>query len=187
MNRKIIYFFLIIFLSSFKNTLSNEIDLKGKFIPLKDFILLKYDLFINNNLSNLISGGGITHVAYQSIQYDVLLDKKNNIKININAIMNKKRYKSKKYYPKIRDCNEIRNKIFMNKSGYSFFKKTYNNLVNEDTLSLAVKNNILNISSLDSKLTEELLENTFINIEIIHPISDKNLSCSGKLISSKLK
>ena len=86
--------------------------------------------------------------------------------------MNKKRYKSKKYYQKIRDCNEIRNKIFMNKSGYSFFKKTYNNLVNEDTLSLAVKNNILNISSLDSKLTEELLENTFINIEIIHPISE---------------
>ncbi len=185
--KKYIYILVLVFIFKLNPTYAKNMDLNGKFIPLKDFIILKYDLFINNNLNNLIAGGGISHVAYQSIQYDVSLSPKNIIEINLNAIMNQKRYKAKKYNPKISDCNQVRNKIFLNKSGYSFFKQTFNNLVNEDTLSSAINESILNISSLDEKLKEQILENTFINIKIIHPYPESSIVCSGKIISSQLK
>ena len=188
MNKKqFIYTLLLSFIFNISILHAKNIDLSGKFIPLKDFILLKYDLFINNNLNNLIVGGGVSHISYESIQYDVSLDKKNNIHIDFNAIMNKKRYTAKKYTPKLSDCNQVRNKIFLNKSGYSFFKQTFNYMVNKDVLSSAVYKNILNISTLDNNLRKQILENTFVKVEIIHPKSEKNMVCSGKLISAELK
>jgi len=69
--KKIIYIIFFTFILNLNLALAKGIDLNGKFIPLKDFILLKFDLFLNNNLNNLTSGAGITHVAYQSIKYDV--------------------------------------------------------------------------------------------------------------------
>ncbi len=185
--KKILYLILIIFTVNVKISTGKEIDLSGKFIPLKDFIILKFDLFLNNNLDNLTPGSGLTHVAYQSIKYNVSIDNKNEIKININALMDKNRYKSKKYYPKLSDCNQIRNKIFLNKSGYSFFTQTLNNYVNEENLSLTINEKILNISSLDSKLKNQILEKTIINIKIFHPKSEKNITCSGKLVNTELK
>jgi len=186
-NKKIIYIFFFAFILNLNSTLAKEIDLSGKFIPLKDFILLKFDLFLNNNLNNLTSGGGITHVAYQSIKYDVSIDNENKIKISINALMDKKRYKSKKYYPKLSDCNQVRNKIFLNKSGYSFFTQSLNNYVNEENLSLVISDKILNISLLNNELKNLILENTNIDIKIVHPKSEKNIACSGKLVSIELK
>ena len=186
-NKKIIYIFFFVFILNLNSALAKEIDLSEKYIPLKDFILLKFDLFLNNNLNNLTSGGGISHVAYQSIKYDVSIDDENKIKININALMDKKRYKSKKYYPKLSDCNQVRNKIFLNKSGYSFFTQSLNNYVNEENLSLVVSDKILNISLLNNELKNLILENTSIDIKIIHPKSEKNITCSGKLVSIELK
>ena len=185
--KKILY---IVFFTSILNlnlTLAKEIDLSGKFIPLKDFMLLKFDLFLNNNLKNLTSGAGITHVAYQSIKYDISIDNENKISIKINALMDKNRYKSKKYYPKLSDCNQVRNKIFLNKSGYSFFTQSRNNHVSEENLALVVSDEILNISLLNKKLKNQILENTIINVKVIHPKSEKNISCSGKLISVELQ
>ena len=180
----IVFFTLFV---NFNSSLTKEIDLSGKFIPLKDFILLKFDLFLNNNLNNLTSNAGITHVAYQSIKYDVLINKDNKIKIIIKALMDKNRYKSKKYYPKLSDCNQVRNKIFLNKSGYSFFTQSLNNYVNEENLSQVINDKILNISLLNKKLKNQILENTNINIKIIHPKPEKNLTCSGKLVSIELR
>ena len=40
---------------------------------------------------------------------------------------------------------------------------------------------------LDDNLKKRIIENTVIKIEIIHPKDDKNISCSGKLISAELK
>ena len=185
--KKIIYIGVISFILSLNNGVTKEINLTGKFIPMKDFILLKFDLFLNNNLDNLTPGSGLTHVAYQSIKYNVSIDNKNEIKININALMDKNRYKSKKYYPKLSDCNQIRNKIFLNKSGYSFFTQTLNNYVNEENLSVTINEKILNISSLDSRLKNQILEKTIINIKIFHPKSEKNITCSGKLVNTELK
>ena len=185
--KKIVYIVFFTFILNLNSILAKEIDLSGKFIPLKDFILLKFDLFLNNNLNNLTSGAGITHVAYQSIKYDVSIDNENKISIKINALMDKNRYKSKKYYPKLSDCNQVRNKIFLNKSGYSFFKQTRNNYVSEENLALVVNDEILNISLLNKKLKNQILESTMINVKIIHPKSEKNIACSGKLTSIELQ
>ena len=185
--KKILY---IVFFTSILNlnlTLAKEIDLSGKFIPLKDFMLLKFDLFLNNNLKNLTSGAGITHVAYQSIKYDISIDNENKISIKINALMDKNRYKSKKYYPKLSDCNQVRNKIFLNKSGYSFLSQKRNNYVSKENLSFVLNNEILNISLLDEKIKTKISENTTIHIAVIHPKPEKSINCSGKLVSDELK
>ena len=141
---------------------------------------------MQSNVKNLVSGGGVIAVSYQSINYNLNIDKTNKILITVNAVMNKKRYSSKKYYPKLSDCNQIRNKIFINKYGYSPFKQSFNNLVNEEILINKINDNILNISILDDDLKSEILDKTKIKINVIHPKTERNISCSGKLIDTKL-
>ena len=136
---KIKYFLFLAVLISFINAHANTNPLSSRFIPLKDFIILKFDLFMQSNVKNLVSGGGNIAVSYQSINYNLNIDKTNKILITVNAVMNKKRYSSKKYYPKLKDCNQIRNKIFINKYGYSPFKQAFNNLVNEEILINKIK------------------------------------------------
>ena len=80
---KIKYFFFIAILISFINAHASTDDLNSKFIPLKDFIILKFDLFMQSNLNNLVSGGGIVAVSYQSINYNLNMDTKHNIFITI--------------------------------------------------------------------------------------------------------
>ena len=43
--------------------------------------------------------------------YRLNIDKMDNIFITVSAVMNEKRYSSKKYYPKLKDCIQIRNKM----------------------------------------------------------------------------
>ena len=183
---KIKYFFFIIIFISFINVHAKTDTLDNKFLPLKDFIILKFDLFIQKNIRNLVQGGGVAAVSYQSVNYNVNMVKNNDIFISIDAIMNKKRYTSKKYYPKIKDCNQIRNKIFVNKYGYSTFKQKFNNLVNEDILINKINDNILNISLLNDDSKNKILNKTRIKINIIHPTIERNISCSGKLVDTKL-
>ncbi len=187
---KIKKFFCLIFFIFFAkiNYLkAQEINLDNKYIPLKDFIILKYDLFLKDNLSGVFEGGGMFGVLYQELKYDVKINEENLIQLSIHGIMDKKRYSNKKYYPKLSDCNVIRNKVFINKYGYSFLKQSLNYSVNEDNLTEVIKDKILNISSLDESLKNRIIENTVIKIEVIHPKDDKNISCSGKLISAELK
>ena len=94
---KIKYFFFLAILISFANAHANTNLFSSKFIPLKDFIILKFDLFMQSNVKNLVSGGGVIAVSYQSINYNLNIDKTNKILITVNAVMNKKRYSSKKY------------------------------------------------------------------------------------------
>ena len=183
------YRFLLVFffIFTYSKLSAKDLQLQEKFIPLKDFIILKYDLFFKENAKNIFKGGGIFGVAYQNINYDIKINQDESIKIDINAIMDKERYRSKRYFPKLRDCNQVRNKIFMNKYGYSFLKQNYNNLVNEESLTNEINNKILNISVLSDEMRSTLLNKTEIRINIVHPRSEKNLSCSGNLIASELK
>ena len=47
---KIKYFFFIIIFISFINVHAKTDTLDNKFLPLKDFIILKFDLFIQKNI-----------------------------------------------------------------------------------------------------------------------------------------
>ena len=181
---KIILIFFSFFLLSIN---AAELDFKNRFLPLKDFLILKYDLFIQKNLTNVFRGGGITGVAYQDLNYNININKKNIISISLNATMDKKRYTSKKYYPKLKDCIQIRNKIFTNKYGYSLFSQRLNNLVNDELLFNTINEKILNISSLDDDLRKKIIDNTNININIFHPNKSKDLSCSGKITNTQLE
>ena len=183
---KIKYFFFLVILIGFINAHANANLLSSKFIPLKDFIILKFDLFIQSNINNLVSGGGIVAVSYQSIKYSLNIDKMDNIFITVSAVMNEKRYSSKKYYPKLKDCIQIRNKIFINKYGYSPFKQSFNNLVNEEILIKKINDSILNISLLDDDLKNKILDKTKIKIDVIHPKNERSISCSGKLTDTEL-
>lgn len=180
------FFLLLSFFVNFKLS-ANEINLEKNFIPLKDFIILKYELFFKENAKNVFQGGGMFGVAYQNISYNIKINDNDETNIFINATMDKERYRSKRYYPKLRDCNQVRNKIFMNKYGYSFLTQNLNNLVNEESLANAIDKKILNISSLNDEMKKTLLEKTNIKINILHPREEKNLSCSGSLLSSELK
>ena len=71
---KIKYFFFLAILISFTNVHANTNLLSSKFIPLKDFIILKFDLFIQSNINNLVSGGGVVAVSYQSVKYSLNID-----------------------------------------------------------------------------------------------------------------
>ena len=179
-------FFLVLFYIFCSKSFASDLKLQKQFIPLKDFIILKYDLFFKENAQNIFKGGGIFGIAYQNVSYDIKINEDESINININAIMDKERYRSKRYFPKLRDCNQVRNKIFMNKYGYSFLTQNYNNLVNEDSLANAINNKILNISVLSDEMKANLLKKTKIKINIVHPRSEKNLSCSGDLLASEL-
>ena len=73
-------------------------------------------------------------VAYQRIDYDIKINDRDEIIIHLNAIMDKSRYSSKKYHPKLKDCNQVRNKILVNKYGYSFWRQTLNYKVKTNML-----------------------------------------------------
>ena len=178
---------LVIFMIFFTKAEASKYSLDQNYISLKDFILLKYEIFIQQNLANILKDGGVMNVKYQKISYDIKIDKSDNIFINIEAIMDKKRYNTKRYFPKIKDCNQIRNKIFTNKYGYSLFSQKFNNLVNEDSLSRSINEKILNISSVDEIFRNKILDKTKIEIKIFHPNVEKNISCSGKIISAELE
>tara|TARA_Y100000768_G_scaffold298913_1_gene232662 strand:- start:213 stop:782 length:570 start_codon:yes stop_codon:yes gene_type:complete len=184
---KISKVFIILYLLSFNALNSSEINLSKNYLTIKDFLILKFELFLNNNIKNLFKGAGITNIAYQNIDYTVKIDDKDNIEINLDAIMDNQRYKAKKYSPKITDCNQVRNKIFLNKYGYSFLTQKYNNLVNENSLTENLNKTIFNISSIDNNLKDQILEKTRIKINIIHPKVVNNLSCSGRLIDNELE
>ena len=181
------FFLAIIFLSIFFKVNANEINLEKKFPSLKDFLILKFDLYFKENVSRVYKGGGFTSVAYQKIDYQIKINENDEIKILLNAIMDKKRYISKKYYPKLKDCIQIRNKILVNKSGYSLMKQKFNNLVNSESLSKNLNEKVLNISSLNDALKQKILEKTVVKINVIHPKLEKNISCGGKLTDTELK
>ncbi len=179
----LISFFTFLTFNSFAQTSS----LNGKFVPLKDFLILKFDLFIKENIKNIFQGGGMTHIAYQKIKYDITINDKDEITILIDAIMNKKRYSTKRYYPKLKDCIQVRNKLITNKFGYSFLKQSFNNLVNTETLSSKISENILNVSSLNQDQKRKITNEANININILHPKSEKSISCDGKLTEPLLR
>ena len=184
---KISHILVILFFSIFFNVNANEVNLEKKFPSLKDFLILKFDLFLKENVSRVYKGGGFTSVAYQKIDYQIKINENDEIKILLNAVMDKERYTSKRYYPKLRDCIQIRNKVLVNKSGYSFIKQELNNLVSTENLSKSITDKVLNISSLNSDLKQKILEKTFVKINIIHPKLEKSKSCGGKLTDNKLE
>ncbi len=177
-----IIIFIIFF--TFSSSVKSEIKLLDIKVSAVDLILLKYEIFLTKNFNRLYKGGGIpqTIIVYQYIDSTVKYNEENGFSVNINAYMDKVRYtKKKKYSPKISDCNAIRNKIFLNKVGYNFLTQKKNNFVSESKLTSTISGRILNLSGLSVKDKERIINDTQIEIEIIHPNKFHSIKCRGRI------
>ena len=171
--------FLFIFTTSIY---SQKIDLSKINISVKDFILLKYDLFFLKNKYRLVTNQTLRlMVDYQSMNFNLIVDDQNVFKLKIIAVMNKSRYQKKRYYPKNTDCNIVRNKLFLDKYGYTFWKRKPSYAFDEEDLQNVLINEIYGSENLSEKIIKELIDQTMIEIDIIHPRIDKSIKCSGKI------
>ena len=181
---KILRTFIVVIFFTASSSVKAEIDLLDQKVSAVDLILLKYEIFLTKNFNRLYNGGGIpqTLILYQYIDSTVKYTEENGFFVNIYAYMDRKRYNSKrKYSPKLSDCNAVRNKIFLNKVGYNFFTQKKNNFVSESELTDVIASNILSISGISIKDKKRLVNDTQIEIKIIHPNKFESIKCSGKI------
>ena len=118
----ILSLFLIFILTNFSYGGQTFKQLQNKKVSYLDFFLLKFENMLSKRAQVLRRQLLATRVQYSDVGTQVNLDnKKEEIFINIYAIMDKNRYSKKKYEQKLSDCNQVRNLIFYQKHGYKFF------------------------------------------------------------------
>ena len=181
---KVLRILVFIIFITFSSSVKSEINLLDKKVSVVDFILLKYEIFLTKNFNRLYKGGGTPQsiILYQYIHSNVKYTEEDGFFVNIYAYMDRKRYtKKQKYSPKISDCNAVRNKIFLNKTGYSLLTQKKNNFVSESALTDIISRRILSLSGFSAKDKERLINNTQIEIEIIHPNKFDSIKCRGKI------
>ena len=83
--------------------------------------------------------------------------------------------------------NNNANKIFYNKSGYTFYKRNRTYDLDEEAMREILKKSIYNLENFDDKLKNFLIDKTKIKINIIHPNRNKNHSCSGNIADFELR
>ncbi len=177
----IVIFFLSIFIIKPSYSEINFKSLESKKVSYIDFFILKFESSLIRRSQILRRQLFATRVQYSNIGIQVNLDeKKEEIIIKIYAIMDKARYKKKKYNQKLSDCNQVRNLIFYNKHGYKFFSQKRDPSLSKGTMVDIFKNNFFDNLSLSDKEQEFLLNKMFVNVTILHSVTGKELTCSGK-------
>ena len=184
--RYVIIILIIISCTYFSSVFADFNKLKNIKITSMDFLLSKFDDFFIKNLHKVLGNNPLA-IRYESVNYNVVYEEGKNIEIILEAKMNQLRYKQKKYYPKLSDCNIVRNKIFYNKSGYTFFKRKINYTLDEDMMREILKKTIYNLENLDDELKKFLIDKTKIKVKIIHPNRNRNYSCSGNIADLELR
>ena len=179
---------VLIFTSFFYSFSNAQVSLNSTNLTTKDIILIKYEIFFMKNKNRIVKNSLYkTMIHYQHLSYSVIIDDQDNIKINLNAFMDRSRYKLKKYYPKISDCNIVRNKLITNKHGYSVMNTKNNFMVSEKLIYETIKNNIYNLEKFDEKNIKNSINRTKILINIIHPNKANNIICSGRITQVELR
>ncbi len=181
---KILRIFIVLIFFTISSSVKSETSLLNQKVSVVDLILLKYEIFLTKNFSRLYKGGGTpqTLILYQYIDSTVKYTEENGFFVNIYAYMDRNRYTiKKKYNPKISDCNAVRNKIFLNKVGYNFLTQKKNNFVSESAITNIISTRILSLSGLSVKDKERIINNTQIEIEIVHPNKFNSIKCRGRI------
>jgi len=177
------YILIIIFLTK-PFTLKAESNLLNLKVTAADFALLKYETFLNKNFNKLVNKGGLANsiIFYEYVDSSVKYNNENKFLIKLNAYMSRHRYsKDVKYIPNLKDCNTVRNRIFLNKIGYNFFSQKKNNLINENDLNEVIISQILNFSGITRDEKIKIINETKIVINIIHPIKINSIKCTGSV------
>ena len=181
---KILRTFIIIIFFTVSSSVKSEINLLDRKVSAVDLILLKYEIFLTKNFNRLYQKSGIpqTMILYQYIDSTVKYNEENGFFVNIYAYMDRRRYtKEKKYSPKISDCNAVRNKIFLNKVGYDLLNQKKNNFVSESEITNIIASRILSLSGISFEDKERIINDTQIEIEIIHPNKFNSIKCKGRI------
>ena len=184
----ILSLFLIFIFTGLSNGSQTFEQLENKKVPYLDFFLLKFENTINKRAHILRRQLLATRVQYSSIGIQVdLNNKKEEIFINIYAIMDKHRYSKKRYEQKLSDCNQVRNLIFYQKHGYKFFTQKRDPALSQRIMEDIFKEVFFNNISFNEKEINFLLDKMFVNVTILHPIKKRELSCYGKVNDYELK
>ena len=163
-------------------------SLEDKKVSYLDFFLLKFENTINKRVQILKGQMIATRVQYSDIGIQVDFDeKKEEIFIDIYAIMDKRRYLKKRYKQKLSDCNQVRNLIFYKKHGYKFFTQKRDPAFSQGIMEDIFKESFFNNINFDEKETNFLLDKMFVKVTILHPIEKRELSCYGKVNDYELK
>ena len=113
--------------------------------------------------------------------------KKEEILIDIYAVMDKDRYTKKRYDQKLSDCNQVRNLVFYKKHGYKFFSQKRDPSLSQETMEHIFKEVFFHNVNFNEDEINFLLDKMFVNVTILHPVKRKELSCFGKVNDYELK
>ena len=184
----ILIFFFIFSFSNFSSANQNFEQIENKKVSFLDFFIMKFESTMNKRAQILRKQLFATRVQYSNIGIGVSLDKKKEeIFINIYAIMDRNRYQKKKYIQKLSDCNQVRNLIFYQKHGYKFFTQKRDPSLSQDLMNDIFKEVFFNNLSLNEKEIQFLTDRSFVKVTILHPIKKSELSCSGKVNDYELQ
>ena len=163
-------------------------QLENKKVSYLDFFLLKFENTLSKRAQVLRRQLLATRVQYSDVGTQVNLDnKKEEIIVNIYAIMDKNRYSKKRYEQKLSDCNQVRNLIFYQKLGYKFFTQKRDPALSQGVMEDIFKEVFFNNINFNEKEINFLLDKMFVNVTILHPIKKRELSCYGKVNDYELK
>ena len=184
----ILSLFLIFIFTSLSYGSQTFKQLENKKVPYLDFFLLKFESTISKRVQILKGQPFALRVQYSDVGIQVNFDKKKEeIFINIYAIMDKRRYSKKRYIQKLSDCNQARNLIFYKKNGYKFFSQKRDPTLSQGIMEDTFKETFFNNINFNEKEINFLLDKMFVKVTILHPIEKRELSCYGKVNDYELK
>ena len=175
----LIFFQTQICASSFKEITKSKVSII-------DLVIFKIETFMIKNKQRMFVHDPFK-ILYQEIGLNVQYIDGEKIHISVLGVMDKARYKKKRYTPNIKDCNVMRNKIFYNKYGYSPIRRKKILDLDENYMKKFLEENVFNLNSLDQKKIDFLIDNTYIEILVSHPLPKYNDSCMGKLTAFELE
>ena len=180
-------FLLILIFFQTQTCASSFKEITKSKVSIIDLVIFKIETFMIKNKQRMFVQDPFK-ILYEEIGINVKYVEEEKIHISIMGIMNKARYKKvKKYKPNIKDCNVMRNKIFYNKYGYSPIRRKKTLELDENYMKIILKEHVFNLNSLDEKKVEFLIDNSYIEILIAHPLPKNNISCIGKLTAFELE
>ena len=181
-----LFLLILIFFQTQTCASSFEEIAKSK-VSIIDLVIFKIETFMIKNKQRMFVQDPFK-ILYQEIGINVKYVDKEKIHISVLGVMDKARYKkTKRYTPNIKDCNVMRNKIFYNKYGYSPIRRKKTLDLDENYMKTFLEENVFNLNSLDKKKIDFLIDNTYIEILIAHPLPRYNISCTGKLTDFELE
>ena len=184
-------FIIILLIFSLINFSHADLSFKkieNKKVPFLDFFLLKFETTLIKRSQILRKQIFASRVQYSNINILVDYDKKKEqIFVNLYAVMDRDRYSKKRYEQKISDCNQVRNLIFYQKHGYKFLTQKRDPVLSQGVMEDIFKDVFFSNISFDKDEIDFLLSKMFVNVTIFHPIKKIELTCSGKVNDYELK